>query len=131
MRRYPVLIVVVCFLGLVAGCGDDTTTSAPDPADATTCADLAEKYVEITKDLIDQIGDRTDVDMESAPAELEAAAEEWMDTSFDLVARIPDLCDEGEYDALLCDRRSRIEPAGEAGERFLRDNYPSCSGETG
>jgi hypothetical protein len=45
-----------------------------------------------------------------------------------LVARIGELCDEGEFDQLLCERKPEIEPAGEAGERFLRDNYPDCSG---
>jgi hypothetical protein len=114
-------------LGLVAGCGDDTTTSAPDPSDATSCADLANKYVEMTRDIISQIGDRTDADMESPPAEIESAAEEWVNTTFVLVPRIADLCDEGEFDELLCDRASEIEPAGEAGARFLRDNFPACS----
>jgi hypothetical protein len=31
-----------------------------------------------------------------------------------------------EFDEQLCDRKSRIKPAGKAGERFLRDNYPAC-----
>ncbi len=124
-RRVPVL--AICVLGLIAGCSDDTTTSAPDPADASSCVDLADKYVEITGELIGQIGDRSDAEMESPPAELETTAQDWMDTSFDLVSRIDDLCDEREFDELLCDRKSEIEPAGEAGERFLRDNFPACS----
>lgn len=126
-----VLALGVAVLGLVAGCAsDDTTTSAPDPSDATNCADLANKYEEITRDIVAQIGARTDAEMESPPAEIEAAAEQWMNATFDLVPRIDDLCDEGEFDELLCDRRSDIEPAGEAGERFLRDNYPSCAQES-
>jgi len=68
--------------------------------------------------------------MESPPAEIETAAEEWMNTAFDLVPRIADLCDEGEFHELLCDRKSEIEPAGEAGERFLSDNFPACSDST-
>ena len=65
--------------------------------------------------------------MESPPADIEAAAEEWMEISFELVPRIAELCgDEGEFDELLCDRKSEIEPGGEAGDRFLRDNYPGC-----
>ena len=127
MRCRSLLTVAVCVSWLVAGCGGDTATSAPDPADATSCADLADKYVEITSDIIEQIGDRTDADMESPPAELEASAESWMNTSFGVASRIADLCDEGEFDELLCARKSGIEPAGEAGERFLRDNFPSCS----
>lgn len=126
MRSRWVLVVPVLALGLIAGCGDGSNTSAPDPADATSCADLADKYVETTADIIDQIGDRTDADMESPPAELEAAAEEWMEVVQELVPRIGELCDDGEFDALLCDRKSDIEPEGEAGERFLRDNYPGC-----
>jgi hypothetical protein len=115
-------------LGSLAGCGDDASGSAPDPADATSCADLADKFVEITGEFLDLLGDRTDADMESATAEDEAAADEWMQTAFALVARIGDLCDEGEFDELLCERKSGIEPAGEAGQTFLRDNYPDCSG---
>jgi hypothetical protein len=129
MRRRYVLVLAACVLGMAA-CGDDTTTttSAPDPADATSCADLANKYVEMTSDIIDQIGDRTDAEMESPPAEIETAAEEWVNTSFALVPRIGDLCEEGEFDELLCERKSEIEPTGEAGEHFLSDNFPSCSG---
>lgn len=122
-----VLVMGACVLGLVAGCGDDTTESAPDPADATSCADLADKYVDTTRDFIDQIGERTDADMESPPPEIETAAEEWMNTMRDLVPRISDLCTEDEFDELLCDRKSDIEPAGEAGDRFLSDNFPACS----
>jgi hypothetical protein len=127
MSRRIVAILAICIFGLVAGCGGDTAASAPDPAEATTCGDLADKYVEITKDIIEQIGDRTDADMEAPPAELEASAEAWMNTSFDVVSRIADLCNDDEFDQLLCERKSEIEPTGEAGERFLRDNFPACS----
>ncbi len=131
MLSRHVLIVAFVALGVAAGCGDanDSNASAPDPADATSCADLADKYFEITRDIVAQIGDRTDADMESPPAEIETAAEDWMNTSLELVPRISDLCAENEFDELLCDRRSEIEPLGEAGERFLRDNYPTCSQE--
>lgn len=141
MRGRWILVPLFCLLGLIAGCGDSATTtsapdaadttaaSAPDPADATSCADLADSYADSTADIISQIGDRTDADMETPPAHLEAAAEEWMENSFALVRRIAELCTyEAEFDELLCDRKSRINPAGEAGERFLRDNYPDCPG---
>ena len=114
-------------MGLLAGCGDDTTTSTPDAADATSCADIADGYVEITRDIINQIGDRTDAAMQSPSADLEAAADEWFKAAAELIPRVADLCAAGEFDELLCDRESTIEPAGEAGERFLQDNYPDCS----
>ncbi|MCB2224911.1 MAG: hypothetical protein KQH83_12145 [Actinobacteria bacterium] len=113
----------------MVGCGDDASGSAPDPADATSCADLADKFTEITGEVLDVIGDRTDADMESASAEDDAAGNEWMETAFALVARIDDLCDEGEFDRLLCEREADLTPGGEAAERFLRDNFdPVCSG---
>jgi hypothetical protein len=66
--------------------------------------------------------------MESASSEDEAAGDEYMQTAFALVARVGELCDEGEFDRLLCERKPALEPAGEAAERFLRDSYPDCSG---
>lgn len=127
MRKTWAMILWLGVFGMLGACGDDTVNAPPDPADATSCADLADKYVEITSDMIDQIGDRTDADMESPPAEVEAAANEWFATYSELVPRIGELCDEGEFDELLCDRESAIEPAGEAAERFFRDNYPACT----
>jgi hypothetical protein len=129
MRDRWILVSFLCLLGLIAACGDNTTaTSAPDPADATSCADLADNYADSTAYIISLIGDRTDADMETPPADIEAAGEEWMENSFDLVRRIAELCAyEAEFDELLCDRKSLINPAGEAGERFLRDNYPACT----
>lgn len=128
MRDRWVVVVIALVLGSIAGCGDDASGSAPDPADATSCADLADKFVEITGDLLDQIGDRTDADMESASSEDQAAGDAYMATAFEVVARIAELCGEGEFDRLLCERASGLSPAGEAGERFLRDNFPDCSG---
>lgn len=128
MRGCWVVVVSALILGSVAGCGDDASGPAPDPADATSCADLADKFAEITGELLDVIGDRTDADMESASSEDEAAGDEWMTTAFALVARVGELCDEGEFDRLLCERESGLEPGGEAGQRFLRDNYPDCQG---
>lgn len=110
MRSRRPLMVPLLLLALIAGCGDGSTSSAPDPADATSCADLAAKYAEITGNIIDQIGDRTDAEMESPPADLEAAADEWIEVVQELVPRTSELCDEGEYDDLLCDRNSDIEP---------------------
>ena len=128
MRRQALLVLPVLLLALIVGCADSSSTSAPDPADATNCADLADKFTEITGEIVDLLGDRTDADMESATEEDEAAADEWMATAFALVSRIGELCEEGEFDRLLCERKSELVPAGEAGERFLRDNYPDCSG---
>lgn len=128
MRGRWVAVVVLLSLGAAAGCGDDASGAAPDPEDAASCADLADKFSEITGDLLDVIGDRTDADMESASSEDEAAGDEYMATAFAVVARVDELCDEGEFDRLLCERKSGLEPGGEAGERFLRDSYPGCSG---
>lgn len=128
MRSRWLPMVIALMVLSSTGCGDDGSGPTPDPAEAASCADLADKFVEITGDLLDQIGDRTDADMESASAEDEAAGDAYMETAFELVARIGELCDEGEFDRLLCERKSGLEPGGEAGERFLRDNYPDCSG---
>jgi hypothetical protein len=137
MRKRWTLMLAVCLVGSVAGCGDDAVSSStpesaastPDPVDATMCADLADRYVEITRIIVDRLGERTDAEMETPPEDLEAAADEWFQASSDLIPRIAELCDEGEFDSLLCDRKFVIEPAGEAGARFLSDNYPSCSDE--
>jgi hypothetical protein len=107
-------------IGLTTGCGGDSG----EPAD---CADLADEYVEITSEIVGLIGDRTMADMESPPPEIEEAADEWFESTTEVIPRIGELCDEGEFDRLLCDRKSSIEPAGEAGERFLAENYPGCS----
>lgn len=128
MRGRWVPVAIALMLLASTGCGDDASGSAPDPEDATNCADLADKFTEITGEILDVIGDRTDVDMESATSENEAAGEAWMTTAFALVARVGELCDEGEFDQLLCERKSGLEPGGEAGQHFLRDNYPDCSG---
>lgn len=129
MRRSWLVVVVVVVQGLMAGCGESSSEApAPDPADATSCDDLANKYVEVTASIVDRIGDRSDTDMESPPADLEAAANDWMGVMMALVPRIAELCASGdEFDVLLCDRESEIVPGGEAGEHFLRDNYPTCS----
>jgi hypothetical protein len=127
MRGRWVVVSVALLVGSVAGCGDDSG-SAPDPADATSCADLADKFTEITGEILDVIGGRTDADMESASAEDEAAGDAYMESAFAVVVRVGELCDEGEFDRLLCERRSELEPGGEAGQHFLRDNYPDCSG---
>jgi hypothetical protein len=113
---------------MVVGCGDSTSSTAPEPADATSCTDLADKYVEIAQDLLDSIGDLTTADMESARADVEVAADEWFAVYQDLVPRIDELCVEDEFDTLLCDRRGDVEAFGEEGERFLDENFPSCSG---
>jgi hypothetical protein len=127
MRGHWGLICMVCVVGLVSACSDDTETSALDPVDADSCADLADKYVEITGDIIDQIGNRTDAEMESPPADLEAASDDWFNVCSELIPRTGELCDEGEFDELLCDLKSGIEPGEQAGEHFLRDKYPTCS----
>lgn len=122
-----VLFWALCLFGVITACGDSADVAAPSSAGVTGCADLADRYVEITGGIIDQIGDRTDADMETPPANLEAAAEEWMQDAFEIAARVDELCGGGEFDQLLCDRRSTIAPKGEAGQRFLRDNFPTCS----
>jgi hypothetical protein len=126
MRDWRVAVVVALILGSVAGCGDEASGSAPDPADATSCADLADKYAEITGELLDVIGNRTDADMESVSSEDESAGDAWMTTAIAVGARVGELCNEGEFDRLLCVRKPGLEPGGEAGQRFLRDNYPDC-----
>lgn len=128
MRGRWTAVAVVLSVGLAAGCGDDAPGSAPDPADAASCGDLADKYVEITSDLLDVIGDRTDADMESATSDDDAAGDAWMAAAFAVVGRIGDLCGEGEFDRLLCERAPGLAPGGEAAERFLRDNFPDCAG---
>lgn len=128
MRGRWVLVLVVCLGWLVVGCGDSTSPTAPDPADATSCADLADKYVEIAQDLLDSIGELTTADMETAPAEIEAAADEWFAVYQDLVPRIGGLCGADEFDTLLCDRKGDVEAFGEEGKRFVEENFPSCSG---
>jgi hypothetical protein len=120
------LTLTACVAGLLAGCGGATTAPAPDPADATSCADLADKYFEITANLIDMVGDRTDSEMESPPAEFQAAGDDWLEVTSQIWPRVAELCDGEEFDQLLCERISEIEPAGEAGERILRDNFPRC-----
>ena len=65
--------------------------------------------------------------METPSAEIEAAADAWMQNAFGVARRVADLCaDEAEFNTLLCDRRSRINATGAAGERFVQDNYPTC-----
>lgn len=122
----PRLALTACIAGLLAGCGGATTTPAPDPADATSCADLADKYFEITANLIDMVGDRTDSEMESPPAEFQAAGDDWLEVALEISDRVAELCDGEEFDELLCARISEIEPGGEAAERLLRDNFPPC-----
>lgn len=126
-RWFPTVLVFL--LVVIAGCGDGSTSSAPDPADATSCADLADKYVEIAQELLDSMGELTTADMESAPADVEAAADEWYAVYKDLVPRVGELCGADEFDALLCDRIGDVEAFGEEGERFLNENYPGCSQE--
>lgn len=128
MQRGRALIVTtVLVVGLVASCGGDSADPAPDPADATSCGDLADKFVEITAEVIDQIGDRTDAEMESPSAEDEAAGDEWSAVFAELLPRTAELCTDGEFDELLCGLEAEIQPAGEAAERFMQDNFPACS----
>lgn len=126
MKRHWIPLVPVLLLAVISGCGDGSTTSAPDPADATSCADLADKYVEIAQELLDSMGELTTADMESPPADVEAAADDWFAVYQDLVPRISELCGADEFDDLLCDREGDVEAFGEEGERFLEENYPSC-----
>lgn len=128
MQGRWVLVLVVCVLGLIAGCGDGTATTAPDPADATSCADLADKYVEIAQELLDSIGELTTADMESPPVDVETAADEWFAVYQELIPRIGELCESDEFDTLLCDREGDLKAFGEEGERFLDENYPTCGG---
>lgn len=128
MRGRWVSVFVICLGWMVVGCGDSTSTTAPDPADATSCADLADKYVEIAQELLDSIGELTTAEMETAPADVEAAAEEWFAVYRDLIPRIGELCEADEFDTLLCDRVGDVETFGEEGKRFLDENFPSCGG---
>jgi len=128
MEGRRLLIGALCLLGLIAGCGnDDTGSSTKNRVDTGSCAYLADSFVDITRDIIDKIGDRTNAEMESPPADLEAAAEDWVAARAELTPQVADLCADGEFDELLCERKASIEPAGEAGQRFLQENYPDCS----
>lgn len=129
MRTRWLLLLLTC-LGLVAACGGDAggdATPVADPADATTCAELADIHAASTANLLELIGDRSDADMETPPAELETAADEWMATLTAVYSRVGDLCSgDAEFEALVCDALGTTEPAGEAAERFLRDNVAFC-----
>jgi len=127
MRNRCIPVVVVCLAALLAGCGD-SDASPPDPVHAESCVDLADKYVEIAQELLDSIGELTPADMSPPPPEVETAGEEWFAEYSELVPRIGQLCEEAEFDALLCERESQLESFGEEGEHFLDDNYPSCDG---
>ena len=120
MRSRCLLIAMACVMGLLASCGGDSM----EPAG---CADLADRYAAATREIIELIGERTDAEMESPSQDLQDAADEWFATMSDVIPRIADLCGEDEFDELLCEGKSQIEPRGEAGRRFLDENYPACS----
>jgi hypothetical protein len=122
--RNQVLVLLVCLLAAVGACGEGTAGPAPDPADATSCEELADKYAEVTAEMVEAIGNRTLEEMDPMPEELYDLGEPYFATSNEIGIRTADLCEEGEFIELGCARLTSIEPAGEAGQEFLDNAKP-------
>lgn len=125
MRR-PILMLLACLMLGVWACGEGTVGPLvlPDPADATTCAELSDMFEEMTADMVEMIGDAEDFDEYLAENEADGVA--WLETTNEIGARTGDLCDldAGEFEELVCGWLSSISPADEAGRQFLEGIEP-------
>lgn len=127
-------IALVAMLVSVPACSSDTDTGAAyDPAAAESCADLADMFVGSTQRMLDALGTRSDADMAEIdpdiPAELQTASDEigeWF--SGPAGERVVELCPGGvdEFETLVCEQASSLQPDGEAGERHMSENFPPC-----
>lgn len=124
----PIPLVLICLVIAVAACGEDTAGPLvlPDPADATTCAELSDMFEEMTADMVGVLGDRTAEEMDDFFDESEVDDIAWLETANEIGMRTGELCDvdAGEFEALACDWLVSISPEGEAGQLFLDNVTP-------
>ncbi len=136
LRRTTTSLVAVSLL--LSACssdpGDGTPAAPGDPSEATSCAELADLYVDATQRMLDAIGARTSEELAlldetgQIPDDLQDASDEVMSWLLSPgYSRVGELCTDGaEWERLVCDRRTALTSRGPEGDRHLRDNFPPC-----
>jgi hypothetical protein len=125
-----VVLLLAAATALSACASDSLDAAAYDLEGARTCDDLADMYIGSQQRMLEALGTRTDADMEGdIPTDIQAASAEvaqWIYGSGG--ERVEALCWSGmdEIEWLVCEQAATFEAQGEAGERHLRDNIPTC-----
>ena len=128
-RRLALLLTVT--MALTSCASDSSDTAAYDPEGADSCADLADMFVGSQVRMLEALGTRTDADMEGdIPTDIQTAGDEIGAWFYGAAGeRVAELCPGGvaEFETLVCDQADAFEAQGEAAERHLRDNFPTCN----
>jgi len=118
MPTKPRSHIVILIALVVAACG---TPASLDPATAESCSELVDMNIRSMQIVLD-----------SMPGPGESPGGVFFGQEFFRLRGAPgisaanELCGPGEFDRLLCDRKSSLETSGSDTEQFVEGNFPPC-----
>lgn len=144
-----VVVGLSMMLFIAAACGGDSDTTESDPAaslvataapttvppgtDAATsqvtgCERLADQFISGAQAFLDVMGSASfealSPDGPPPPDEWQSAGGTWIEVRRGIANQAASLGCEDALDQLVCDRQSGLNPHGDAGLVFVRDNTP-------
>jgi hypothetical protein len=114
-------VMLAAVLG-VLGTACTTASADPDPQTADTCEQLADSWIALDQDFLDELGDRSTEEYQQL---FEGRRPDTLLTRYQgkfdqFQPRGDELgCSVEQMESLICDRKDRLEPGGPAGEAVI------------
>jgi hypothetical protein len=147
MRRVVIGLSMMLLTAAACGGGSDTTEPDPTPApvptvaptttspgtavgtgQATGCEELADQFISGAQGFLDVMGDASfdalSPDGPPPPDEWQTAGGTWVERRSSIEEQAASLGCADTLDQLICERQPQLDPQGDAGLVFVRDNTP-------